>query len=109
MTHATPRRTDVTRLPIDGSARAAEVARAVNALYDGHSENHGAVTLAAGTTETRISSPIFSAHTVLILVPTSADAAAIGWWQQDVDEKRAVTIGHDAPGIDVEFLWVGIG
>lgn len=109
MTHSTPRRSDIARLPVDGSASPREVARSVNALYDGHSENHGAVVLLMGTTETRIVSPIFSAHTIIILIATDAAGAALAWWQKEVDQKRSVTMGHDAPGSDVTMLWVAVG
>lgn len=108
MSHITPRRSDVTRLPTTGGSPA-EVARVVNSLIDGHHESHGAVTLAMGTTSTVIRSSIFSAHTILQLTPTSPEAAAVAWWQMDVDEKRSVTIGHDSPAGDVAFLWVAGG
>lgn len=81
----------------------------MNAILDGRTENHGAVTLAMGTVETVIRSPIFNAHTILNLVPTSDAAAAIAWWQEEVADRGAITIGHDAPGGDVEFLWTAVG
>ena len=109
MSHTATRRTDITRLPVNGAAPLHEVARIVNALIDGKSENHGVVTLLNGTTETVISSPLLNPHSVINLVPTSAAAAAVAWWQKDATIKRTVVVGHADPLADLEFFWVAVG
>lgn len=103
------RRSDASRLPADGSAHPREVARAINSLIDGRAENRGTVTLASGTTETTINSPIFGINTVIVLVPTTSAGAAIAWWQEPSVQRGTVLLGHDAPGTDVEFRWVAVG
>lgn len=103
------RRTDLSRLAADGSAPAFEVARTVNALIDGRSENHGLVTLAVGTTLTLIKAPVFTVNTVINLVPTSAAAAAVAWWQLELLARGAVRIGHADPGAAVQFRWTAHG
>jgi hypothetical protein len=109
MTHIAQRRTDSARLAADGSARLDQVARSVNLLLDGHLECHGKVTLLAGTTETSIKAPVFTANTVIVLVPTDAASAALSVWQQEATTRREVIVGHDAPGANAEFLWVAVG
>lgn len=110
MVHRTPRRSDITRLPADGSASPTEVARIVNALIDNHHEAHGALEVLAGTTSTVVRVPIFSAHTILTLTPVSAAAADLRIWQDEVQtDKRAITLRHDAPTENLEFWWVASG
>lgn len=103
------RRSNAERLPATGGAPAA-VARIVNRLLDGQSENVGRVTLAPGTTSTVIRSPIFRPTTALILVPLSQAAAPINWWMESaVTDRLAITIGHAAPAGDASFAWIAVG
>lgn len=102
-----PRSPEDERLPVVGADPIA-VARVVNRALSGQLQNVGEVTLASGTTETVIRSPIFRATSVLILVPLSSAAAAISWWQ-DSRARGSITVGHSAPGSDLDFAWVVCG
>jgi hypothetical protein len=64
----------------DSRAHRRDLARATNLLLAGHNNATMAVTLATGAATTTITDPRISAQTAVILVPTTADAAAEHPW-----------------------------
>lgn len=85
-----------------------ELARILRETRLGRLNVAGTVTLASGTVSTVVTDREFGATTVLHLTPRSTGAAAIAWWQVD-RAKGQITLGHDAPGADVEFYYTAIG
>jgi hypothetical protein len=68
----------------------------------------GEVTLAAGTTTTKIYDFNVTGTTVASLTPRSASAALIRPYQL-ANTKGTINLGHAAPGADVEFYYSLIG
>jgi hypothetical protein len=85
-----------------------EAGNALREIMLGRLNVAGEVTLLAGTTTTQFTDFHVTASTVAILVPRSADAAAIVPWQ-DANTKGVINLGHAAPGADVEYFYTLIG
>ena len=85
-----------------------DIARLLRETRQGRVNTAGGVTLASGATSTIVVDRDFSATTVLHLMPRSAAAAAIKVWHV-ARAKGQITLGHDAPGADVDFYYTAIG
>ncbi len=85
-----------------------ELTRILRDAVQGRLNVAGEVTLEAGTTETLITDRDFGATTVLGFTPRSAAATLIVPYQTTT-AKGEITIGHAAPGADVDYFYFAIG
>lgn len=83
----------------------------VNSLIDGRSNAVGEVTLEAGTTTTTVTDNKFESSMVVVLMPTTANAAgAIGTTYVSSRTKGAFTLTHaNAATLDRTFAYVRLG
>lgn len=100
----------MSRLAPSRAATPEQLAAAANAALRGETLNTGRLSVTAGATSTLLLDARCGKGRVLVLIPASAAAAALKWWVQAMDNGSA-TIGHDAPGANVDFTYAiqGIG
>jgi len=95
-------------MPAPGPVSPAQVARMVNGMRQGHLDVVREVTVTAATTETVVEDQRIRLTTYPLVVPLSSDAANLVWWFKERG-RQSVTIGHDAPGGDVDIAVVLVG
>jgi len=64
------------QIPPTGAVSPRRLADAINAALQGRIESRGSVTLTAGATTTTVDHPLAHAESVILLMPTTANAAA---------------------------------
>lgn len=97
------------QLPFSGqSPEVTRLFQAVNQLILGNANNIGEVTLAENTTTTTVRNSRIGADTVVLLMPTTANAAGEEW--HITTAKGSFTITHaNAATTDRTFRYVHIG
>ncbi|MFA6134661.1 MAG: hypothetical protein WC869_11665 [Phycisphaerae bacterium] len=87
-----------------------DTARTINQILDGRINSVGSVTLTASTTTTVIADPRAHVNSKVLLMPTSANAAAALATTWIAAAARSVTVNHaSATSTDRSFGYVLLG